>query len=227
MNYRINLLPVELQPKQPVTLKKLKVYIISALVVGGLGFYCGYFMWQLRSVQEELQALQPRQEQLEQMESRIRARQQEKIQIQEKMNVLNGLLEQRKTWPKFLLDLNDHVPEGVWISTLYLTDGSLQQEGSAEDGQSKEEKDASEKEDTNDTGSSQNETKEEAEVPKAAPDRIIILGGSYSLEEIGKFIFSLNQMGYFSSVQLEKITLLDNTGKYRYHAVAFLKEGQP
>ncbi|MEG6510869.1 PilN domain-containing protein [Desulforamulus ruminis] len=226
MNYRINLLPVELQPKQPVTLKKLKVYIISALVVGGLGFFYGYFMWQLRSVQEELQALQPRQEQLEQIESRIRARQQEKIQIQEKMSVLNGLLEQRKTWPKFLLDLNDHVPEGVWISTLYLTDGSLQQEGSDGDGQSKEEKDAPEKEDAVDQPTEKENQKEEAEVPESAPNQMLILGGSYSMEEIGKFIFSLNQMSYFSEVRLEKITM-NEEGRYTYHAMAFLKEGQP
>ncbi|WP_333870605.1 hypothetical protein [Desulforamulus putei] len=254
MNYRVNLLPVELQPKPPISPKKFAVYLLCTLIVGGLGFGYGYFMTEIHSAKGELQSLDKEKEMLKGTETRINDISRQRQEMEAKINILNGLMKKTKSWPKFLQELNKHVPEGVWINKLYLIyqspDEFFNEKGKNEavPGSSTSKKTTNTVEEAvkepveqitpQETGNSQSSeqnqsntnkkenSKEETKVPEAAPNILVIEGASYSFESIGKFIYSLNQMQYFSKVVLKEITL-DKGGKYNYSVGALLKEAQP
>ncbi|PHJ36854.1 hypothetical protein P378_18035 [Desulforamulus profundi] len=121
MNYRVNLLPVELQPKPPLSAKKFLSYLLCTLVFALFGFGYGYFQIELNSFREELQSLQQNQEQLQVTQARLSETSKQQQAMKNQINTFNHLMQERSTWPKFLYDLNERVPEGVWLAKLNLS----------------------------------------------------------------------------------------------------------
>lgn len=244
MNYRVNLLPVELQPKPPLSAKKFLSYLLCTLVFALFGFGYGYFQIELNSFREELQSLQQNQEQLQVTQARLSETSKQQQAMKNQINTFNHLMQERSTWPKFLYDLNERVPEGVWLAKLNLsyiaedeTESKEQQnegpernpvpgktEEIATQPASPEPKNPPSTIQQNQNGNPKG--KEKTKVPEFAPNTAVIEGGSYSLESIGKFIYSLNQLKYLSEVELIEI-VQDDEGKYTFKIEAPLKEAQP
>lgn len=248
MNYQVNLLPVELQPRPPIGPKKIALAVILVLLFGCLGFAYGYFSIQLSTVKGEISFLSQEQDRLKKTEARIKELHQEQQAMQEQIKTLSKLLDDRKTWPKMLLSINQSVPDSVWISKLALTGSPAPTANSTEgkketttqnQGNSQQAAKPSAKEVVNQltsvgvnqanqpkSGNSSNngESQDKPKVPETAPNFVVIEGGSYSLEGIGKFVYSLNRLVYLASVELAEITQ-DETGKYNFIIKAPLKEG--
>lgn len=234
MNYQVNLLPVELQPKPSFRPKTVALALILVLIFGCMGFAYGYYSIQLGSVKGEVSFLNLEQKRLLKTENGIKELAKEQQTLQEQIKTLNGLADDRKTWPKMLLSINQSVPDSVWIRKLSLT-GFQQQEKSQQPAKPSV-KETLSQETTASTNpnnqpktsnsSNKGESQDEPKVPKTAPNFLSIEGGSYSVEGIGKFVYSLQQLPYLSDVELTEITQDEKTGKYIFVINGLLKEGQ-
>lgn len=251
MIYRVNLLPVELQPKPPLSARKFLSYLLCTVMFALVGFGYGYFHMNLTSFKEELHSLQQSEAQLQLTQEKLSETSKQQQAMKNQISTYNHLLHQRATWPKLLYEVNGKVPEGVWLTKLNLSyinpdEVALQdqqnqsQENHAIPGQAKENNAEEAKEEAaqpaspeqnNPPGNSQNgqignqTTQDKVKVPEFPPNTALIEGGSYSMESIGRFMYSLNQLKYLSKVELIEI-VQDNEGKYTFKIEAPLKEAQ-
>lgn len=117
MNYRINLLPPELQPRPPVEGKRLAVIagltVLAALIlIGGAGWLIRSYSQrvELAAVQSQLDALQP-------VVHKVQAEQAEVQKLQAGAAALEGLLARHRVWKPVLDDIAGALPVDMWLTS--------------------------------------------------------------------------------------------------------------
>ncbi|OAT79862.1 PilN domain-containing protein [Desulfotomaculum copahuensis] len=118
MNYRINLLPLELQPRPPVEGKRLAVIsgltVLAALIlIGGAG-------WLIKSYNQrvELAVIQSQLASLSPVVRKVEADRAEEQKLQAGAAALEELLARHRVWKPVLDDIAQIVPVDIWLSSV-------------------------------------------------------------------------------------------------------------
>lgn len=199
--YNINLLPRELRPGNKINRQRLVVKIILIfLAVSLTGAYCG-FTYRLHSLQNEVANAN---EQLVKMRPQVNkalALKQERKRITATVNELQKLLDRRKTWSHVLSDINDILPEDVWlkgINIYYDPGANIRGQLPAREGNYEE------KARYRETGKSQ-KTVTFMQGVAHIPNTITIDGNSRTVPPVGIFLNSLQELKYLKQARLDNI----------------------
>lgn len=205
----INFLPERIVQAREKTKRRWFVGLLALTILAvALGPYA-FLKWRLNNDQKELAQLQQKYKDVKIQVDLVRGLIDKRERLQSESKELRVVLGERKTWPRMLEDIEMIVPEDLWFTSLelkYLEPQPQQTEtGNARSGKSSGE--------------------EKTEVPKEPPNLAVLKGKSNSLEHIGRFIYKLNGLTYFSRVQLDGIIRDEKTGTLEFTITAPLKEG--
>jgi len=185
VTYRVNLLPADLIPgrgfDKRYLLRLAGIGAAGSLVAIYLAFLGSYHLTcnQIVRYEQELRAVQPRAEKVEEfIEDRRSA--------EETTAALQQILESRQTWADLLDSLAYHLPVDTWLTRVALYNAEAEEKGK-HTGQNK-----------------QHEQQEKEANPPPSPDTMLIEGASLSVSSIGVTVRNLASLGYFRSVCLEE-----------------------
>ncbi|MDS1029393.1 PilN domain-containing protein [Bacillota bacterium LX-D] len=202
--------------KKMIVLAVVTILVLVMLLVPQL-----VLTWYLSMEQQRFNYLQHKYDQLGAAAAETKILQKEISRLEKKISQYREFGQQKRSWPDLLSELNLYVPDGVWFESLQLAADykpiEEQKNQSAEDEQTMQ-------------STLQNAlTSENNVVPKgeleAVPSKVIIVGKSYSLEQIGKFVYQLSQSTYFSKVEVKNIIREKQTGISEVVILAEFKEG--
>lgn len=118
MNYRVNLLPPELQPRPPVEGKRLAVVagltVLAALIlIGGAG-------WLIKSYNQrvELAAIQLQLASLSPAVQKVQADRAAEQKLQAGAAALEGLLARHRVWKPVMDDIAQILPVDIWLTSV-------------------------------------------------------------------------------------------------------------
>ncbi len=232
MNYRIDLLPEELQSKPPVNLRRLLYIALTVLLTAGLLAIYGLFLWDYYRVSGELARLNERLPQIKRETARLEEVKRQRLDLEKRAGELEALIQNRRTWPGMLAEIARAVPGEVWLTSLRLEEVKEKQ-ASAEKKPSagplpQAQSDQTQKNLERLTPEEGKETKAESTstVP-GVPNTLFIEGASYSVPAVGIFTYRLGQLPYFSKVVLTDLHSEENNGYVVFTVVASLKAGAP
>lgn len=120
MNYRINLLPAELQPGPVLEPKRLLLISLATLTAGGLVTACVFWGINFHHMRIELAAVKRQVPKLQETVARLEELKKQRQELEAASGELERLIQQRHTWSKMLLDLNKVVPREIWLTALRL-----------------------------------------------------------------------------------------------------------
>lgn len=239
MNYRIDLLPEELQSKPPVNLRRLLYIALTVLLTAGLLAIYGLFLWDYYRVSGELARLNERLPQIKRETARLEEIKKQRLDLEKRAGELEALIQNRRTWPGMLAEIARIVPGEVWLTSLRLEEGkekqaSAQKKSSA-DALSQTQPGQIQKSLENIQESLERPAAEEGKETKAestptvpgVPNTLFIEGASYSVPAVGIFTYRLGQLPYFSKVVLTDLHSEENNGYVVFTVVASLKAGAP
>jgi hypothetical protein len=243
VNYAINLLPRELQPRPPLTGKQKMTYAACiAVLVMLLAAYC-FLFWSSRAAEARIQSLDDMLAAYNSQKNALEKVNSQCVDLTSKIDVIKSIMENRKTWPVFLRDFADSVPDAIHLETLrlyYAPAVNNEAASKANSNPSPPEKagsavdivkknltaimDASSAATTvpgpdSPQGKSpgspgNNKQNDSQDIPAGPPLGVFIEGEAAAFGDIGKFVYRLNGMTHFSSVQLLEIT--QNSGSYYF-----------
>lgn len=120
MNYRVNLLPAELQPGPVLEPKRLLLISLATLTAGGLVTACVFWGINFHHMRIELAAVKRQVPKLQETVARLEELKKQRQELEAASGELERLLQQRHTWSRMLLDLNKVVPREIWLTALRL-----------------------------------------------------------------------------------------------------------
>lgn len=120
MNYRVNLLPAELQPGPVLEPKRLLLISLATLTAGGLITACVFWGINFHRMRIELAAVKRQVPKFQETVARLEELKKQRQELEAASGELERLLQQRHTWSRMLLDLNKVVPREVWLTALRL-----------------------------------------------------------------------------------------------------------
>lgn len=243
MNYRVNLLPLELQPRSLLEPRRLAFFSLLVMVAGGLVFALFSWCFAFYQMRFELSALQQQLPRLRQTVARMEEIRKERRELEAAVSELETLIHQRHTWSKMLEDLNKVIPREIWLTSLHLatsqpasgsgqaasssagasaqrpsTVPSLLQGGMQEVRQIKEDLASTQSRQT--AGQVQEGGKNAIPPP---PDSLTLEGASTSLAAVGVLTYQLGQLPYFSEINLNEVKYDEAKGVYTFKITARLK----
>ncbi|MGQ9824074.1 MAG: PilN domain-containing protein [Desulfotomaculales bacterium] len=235
MNYRIDLLPEELQSKPPVNLRRLLYIALTVLLTAGLLVIYGLFLLEFYRVSGELARLNERLPQIKRETARLEEIKRQRLDLEKRAGELEALIQNRRTWPGMLAEIARAVPGEVWLTSLRLEEvkENKEKQAFAEKKPSagplpQTQSDQTQKSLERLTPEEGKETKAESTptVP-GVPNTLFIEGASYSVPAVGIFTYRLGQLPYFSKVILTDLRSEENKGYVVFTVVASLKAGAP
>jgi Tfp pilus assembly protein PilN len=117
MNKNINLLPKELRDnttKDQVDLMKLLLVLIGVTVFAGYTLFFGWIKFaEYRAVrlERQLTAIMPEKVEAENLQKENKLMEQEIIE-------LTNIMQEKKRWSPFLTDINNRLPQDMWITDI-------------------------------------------------------------------------------------------------------------
>lgn len=255
MNYRVNLLPVELQPRPVLEPKRLLFITLVTLTAGGLVTAWVFWNINLTRMRTELSAVKQQQPKLQETVTRLVEIKKQRLELEATAGELEQLIQQRKTWSKMLLDMNDVVPREVWLTALRLqaaenvsgadrkVDGSnaaqipgsvpsLLQKSLQQGSDALQQATAQTGEQANQIGETGQPDQSDGQVMREEennlprlPDTLTLEGNTNSLAAVGVFIYQLGKLPYFSRVDLNEVKYDETKGITTFSISARLKGG--
>jgi secreted Zn-dependent insulinase-like peptidase len=182
----------------------------------------GYLQGRLLQDRQELAQMQSKYRQVKETADQVEELVKKRTASESQVKQLKSLIEGRSTWPKMLKELEMSVPEDVWFISL-----ELKYEGKDKPEEEKTSDNAQKDQESTQQSSGQTEKTENEEVivVQPPPNQAVIKGKSINLEHIGRFIYKLNGLPYFSKVELQEINRDMGTGSLEFTIMAPLKEG--
>ena len=184
MNYKINLLPPELQEKE-IDIKRLgKIFaaVSTAVLVLSCCFYIGWQTFQKQvEVNNQLAALHSEYLEKKQWADAVLETKNKRIKLEQDTKVLENLIGAREIWPQMLADIQECVPTNVKFEKLEIYHQDYQ---AAED---KEEKEQPEKSFAN------------------RPNLLTINGSSITVDDIGRFVYQMHTLQYLAEINVIEI----------------------
>jgi len=120
VNYRVNLLPVELQPGPVLEPKRLLLISLVTLTAGGLVAACVFWSINFYYMRIELAAIKWQVPKLQETVAQLEEIKKQRQELEAASGELERLIQQRHTWTEMFLDLNKVVPREVWLTALRL-----------------------------------------------------------------------------------------------------------
>lgn len=233
----INFLPEQIIRAREKRKKNVLLVVLALVLLAvTLGPY-GYLQWRLFQDRQELAQLQSKYRQVIEAADRVEELVKKRTATEDQAKQLKRLIEGRSTWPKMLEEIEMSVPEDVWFISLELkyegkgkpeeektSDNAQKDKGSAQQPSGQTTPQTQSKH-GGDNQPSKNNENEEVIVVQAPPNQAVIKGKSINLENIGRFIYKLNGLPYFSKVELQEINMDEETGNLEFTILAPLKEG--
>lgn len=239
MNYRVNLLPAELQPRPPLEPRRLALISLPVLVGGALagGLLC--WRYELNKMRLELEALRYQVPRLQQAVNKVEEVKKERQVLEARAGELEALIQGRRTWSSLLADLSAVMPDGAWLNALRLVprqavspaakteragtvpsllQGALQGSARAMEAESLQQPAAAQQ-------GSVPAAPQQAGAAKALPppEGLQLEGASRSLAAVGVLLYHLRQLPYFSGVELNEVKYDEGKGFYTFSITAHLK----
>ncbi|MGB9845987.1 MAG: PilN domain-containing protein [Desulfotomaculales bacterium] len=231
MNYRVNLLPEELQSEQPIISRRFFFSFLAVSFAAGLLTSYGLFLWDYYRVSLELTAFNEKLPQLEKKASSLEEIKRQRLDLEKKAGELEALIQNRRSWPGMLAEITKTVPEEVWLTSLRLEE--IKEEQSLPEGRSAANPISQAPNGLTGGGSSglsQGEGKEikGKSLPAIAgpPNTLFIEGTSSSVPAVGLFTYRLGELPYFSKVVLTGLRSEGKEGYVAFTLVATLKAGK-
>ncbi|HBA84959.1 MAG TPA: hypothetical protein DCZ95_12765 [Verrucomicrobia bacterium] len=114
----INLMPPKVV-QQKAFRKKQPLFVASAVVLFlVLTIWCGYFLKMTSLAQARLDRVKVVAAALESVESQLRSTEQQRNEIDEKIRTTLHLVDRRSQWLKVLDEINQCLPDGMWLQTI-------------------------------------------------------------------------------------------------------------
>ncbi|WP_027719294.1 PilN domain-containing protein [Desulfovirgula thermocuniculi] len=235
MNYRVNLLPAELQPRPPFEPKRLALISLPVLVGGALVGGLLYWRHELYKMRVELEALRYQVPRLQQAVNKVEEMKKERQVLEARAGELEELIQRRRAWSSLLADLAAVMPDGAWLNALQLVSGQAASpaakaeragtvpsllQGAARAMEA--------------GGLQQPSAEQQGNVPAALqqtgtskvvppPESLNIEGSSRSLAAVGVLLYHLQGLPYFSGIELNEVKYDEGKGVYNFSITARLR----
>jgi len=170
----------------------------------------GYLQWYLLQGRQELAQMQSKYRQVKETANQTEELIKKRTASEDQVKQLMSLIEGRSPQAKMLKELAMSVPGDVWLISLEIK---------------YEARDNAEEEQTSDHAQIDQESTQNEGVIHPSPNQVAIKGKSIGLEHIGRFIYKLNGLPYFSKVDLQEINRDMGTGGLNFTIMAPLQEG--
>ena len=240
MNYRVNLLPAELQPRPPLEPRRLVLISLPVLVGGALVGGLLYWRHEVYKMRLELEALRYQVPRLQQAVNKVEEVKKERQVLEARAGELEELIQRRRAWSSLLTDLAAVMPDGAWLNALRLVPGqaaspaakaeragtvpSLLQgalQGAARAMEAGGLQQPSAEQQGNVPAASQQTGTSKAVPPP--PESLSLEGSSRSLAAVGVLLYHLQGLPYFSGVELKEVKYDEGKGVYNFSITAQLK----
>lgn len=121
MKYEVNLLPRELQPKPPLSGRRLiSIVVVTIIVTGLLGGYAAFLM-NYQAKQQLNETLQQQLQTVQLTEDKIKGIRDERLNIEQIAAKQKEILTQHRQWFIILEEINQCVPPPAWLTSISLT----------------------------------------------------------------------------------------------------------
>ncbi len=202
MNHKVNLLPPELQEREIDLMRLYKIFaaILAAAVILSSCFYLGWLLFiKQAEAKKELAALQREYVEKKQLADAVAGMKAERIKLERDTAVLKNLIAARKTWPQLITDINECVPQNLWFTNMVI---EQKEAADHEGGKGKAD-----------------------EHLVSMPNLITIEGKSATVDDIGKFVYQLNMLEHFQSINIIEIKAAYGSNYFNFIITAELKGG--
>lgn len=229
---KMNLLPEKLKSKQKSRDSITKALIMLPAVIA---IVCApYIVFGAMNLKIQSD-IDKKQEQLEQLISESGDVEKTKSEIEslkEEMEIYQMLSNQNIKWGELLDTIDNSIPYRADLTNINVYyDGELV-EGEKSDNlqtqDSNEEKiDSEDANEESSTSDNSEEVAEEEKIPvyEQIPNVIVLEGEAKNSYHVGQFVYNLNQISYFKSVELKSTTEDKEKGIQKFNIILVLKEG--
>ena len=220
--YNMNLLPSKHKNKQRKA-DNLKQYMKLAPIALGI-IMVPYIVFGVMNkvVNKKIENAQYRLDKILEEYKHIENIDQEITKAEEELDIYNMLLDKRVKWGDILAMINANIPYLIDLTNInvYYDSEYAQSQVDEIDGVSN-----NEVENVNEEAS--NEEIEEPQIPiyDQIPNVIVIDGEAKNTTYVGQFLYNLNKIPYFKSVELKSTTEDKEKGVHDFNIVLVLKEG--
>ncbi|MFH2202513.1 MAG: PilN domain-containing protein [Elusimicrobiota bacterium] len=118
---KVNLVPAEILDREVQRQRAIQVGIVAGLVAllfAGVSFT--HYRTKIQ-VTKQLEEENARLKKLEAIVAQVNAFESKAAAVRSRLGVMNDLLKSRELYPKFMVDIIESFPDGVWIGTLSTT----------------------------------------------------------------------------------------------------------
>jgi len=196
---KINLLPEELQPGLDIDIRKLVLNGVIILALLGMLSAYGIFLYRFYITKNELVQAYAELTRLRPKVAEVETIKQQRLNIESKVKVLRGLVEEQQTWSAMLDDLNVIIPIDAWLTgiTIYYEPDFDPSAAKKENGdENTKGKNVQKKANTKDSVTQQG---------MHTPNAVTLEGKSRSVASVGVFVHNLNQLPHFTRVRLNGV----------------------
>ncbi|AQS58482.1 PilN domain-containing protein [Desulforamulus ferrireducens] len=215
--YKVNLLPPELMGWQKkVDKRQLIIITLGCLLSGLIILIYGKFLYDTYHLREQIQTMERELTQYQTEVANAKKLAAQRAEHEKAIEELQKIIKLKRVWGSTLDDINLNMPVDVWLTSLQIVHDKTKLPPNAETPQAA----------TDEAGEDAppvTESDEQTIIPNS-PNVIIIEGKSGTTPSIGVFQKKLNELKYFSSVQLESMEVSNEDGTFKFIINAVLKE---